>query len=515
MEDKTRPDGRSSLDLEQQQSSVEQGHETTLEAGSEPPSSLNKELEYGPATDVNLVDWTDATDPENPMKWPNTKKWTNIFVISLLSVVTPLGSSMFAPGIPSIMQEFHDPSTVTATFLLSIYVLGFAVGPLLVAPISEIYGRRYLYIYSNIIFALFTVGAALSTSVGMLLAFRLLMGLSGVVPLTIGSGTIADMMPIESRGRSVSIWALGPLLGPCVGPVAGGYLSRAAGWRWVFWLIAILAGFFIPVSFLCQRETYAPVLLERRARRLRKETGNPGLRSVLEKQSTLSEKFRLAAVRPLKLLTATPVVTLSALYIAICYGILYLLISTFTYVFTGEYGFDEGSSGLTFLPGGIGMVIGVLGFGQVTDWMVKQAKARGVQHRPENRLNPVITIPCGLVMPIGLFVYGWTIDKHVHWIVPMAGVLIMCTGLMGIMTSIQNYLIDAYPRYAASVTAALAILRSLLGALLPLAGLRMYDALGIGWGNSLLAFIALALVPIPVVFYTFGSRIRGKFQLDL
>jgi multidrug resistance protein len=147
---------------------------------------------------------------------------------------------MFAPGIPSIMAQFHETSPVTATFLLSIYVLGFAFGPLLAAPISEIYGRKNLYIYGNILFCLFTIGAALSNGVGMLLAFRLLMGLSGVVPLTIGSGSIADMMPAERRGRAVSIWALGPLLGPCIGPVAGGYLTRAAGWRWVFWLIAIL-----------------------------------------------------------------------------------------------------------------------------------------------------------------------------------------------------------------------------------------------------------------------------------
>ena len=138
------------------------------------------------------------------------------------------------------MEEFHDDSSITATFLLSIYVLGFAFGPLLVAPISEVYGRRYLYIYANMLFAVFTIGAAMSTSVAMLLAFRLLMGLSGVVPLTIGSGSIADMMPTQQRGRAVSLWALGPLLGPCIGPVAGGYLTRAAGWRWVFWLISIL-----------------------------------------------------------------------------------------------------------------------------------------------------------------------------------------------------------------------------------------------------------------------------------
>ncbi|KAH0425545.1 major facilitator superfamily protein [Colletotrichum camelliae] len=477
------------------------------------PSLQNHDPESQRQTDEdpNTVEWNGPDDPEHPLNWPDGKKWMNIAILSLLSIVTPLGSSMFAPGIPLIMQEFNDHSSITATFLLSIYVLGFAFGPLLVAPISEVYGRRYLYIYGNILFTGFTVGAALSKSIGSLLAFRLLMGLSGVVPVTIGSGSIADMMPSEKRGRAVSIWALGPLLGPCVRPVAGGYLIRAAGWRWVFWLISILAGIFIPISILGLRETYPPALLKHKASRLRKETGNQDIRSRLEQESSISQKLRLAALRPIKLLVATPVVTLNALYIAISYGILYLLIATFTFVFKEHYGFDEASSGLSFLPAGIGMVIGVVGFGQLTDLIVKRTRAKGLAHKPEDRLKPVMTVPCGLAMPFGLFLYGWTVQNGVHWIVPMLGVLVMCVGLMGTM----NYLIDAYPQYAASVTAALAILRSLLGALLPLSGLEMYAALGLGWGNSLLGFIALTLVPILVAFYVFGERIRGRFNPKL
>lgn len=147
---------------------------------------------------------------------------------------------MFAPGVPAIMREFGETSTTTATFLVSIYVLGFAFGPLLVAPLSEIYGRRPLYIYGNILFVICTVCTAVSNSIGMLLAFRLLMGLSGAVPITIGSGSIADVFPPEKRGRAMSMWSVGPLLGPCIGPLAGGYLIQAAGWRWVYWLVVIL-----------------------------------------------------------------------------------------------------------------------------------------------------------------------------------------------------------------------------------------------------------------------------------
>jgi len=191
-------------------------------------------------TDPNIVDWDGPDDPENPKNWTDKKKWTNVAVLSILTVITPLGSSMFAPGIPNIMAEFHNSDSTTATFILSIYILGFAFGPLVIAPMSEIYGRWVMYNIGNILFVIFTVGTALSNGIGMLMAFRFLMGLAGSVPITIGSGSIADIMPIEKRGRAMSVWALGPLLGPVVGPVAGGYLTEAAGWRWVFWLIVIL-----------------------------------------------------------------------------------------------------------------------------------------------------------------------------------------------------------------------------------------------------------------------------------
>jgi multidrug resistance protein len=191
-------------------------------------------------TDPNVVSWDGPDDPQNPKNWTDKKKWTNVAILSILTIITPLGSSMFAPGIPQIMIEFHNSNSTVATFILSIYILGFAFGPLVIAPLSEIYGRWVMYNIGNILFTVFTVGTALSNSIGMIMAFRFLMGLAGSVPITIGSGSIADIMPIEKRGRAMSVWALGPLLGPCIGPVAGGYLTQAAGWRWVFWLIVIL-----------------------------------------------------------------------------------------------------------------------------------------------------------------------------------------------------------------------------------------------------------------------------------
>lgn len=112
-----------------------------------------------------------------------------------------------------------------------------------------------------------------------------------------------------------------------------------------------------------------------------------------------------------------------------------MLITTFTFVYSGQYHFGEGIVGLSFLPAGIGMFIGVVTFGLVSDMMVKKTQARGIEHKPEIRIKPTLTIPCGIALPIGLFIYGWTADKMVHWIVPMIGVVIFTAGLMGVMVS--------------------------------------------------------------------------------
>lgn len=147
---------------------------------------------------------------------------------------------MFAPGVPEVMMEFHSSSTILASMVVSIYILGYSFGPLFIAPLSELYGRRWIYHGSNILFVAFTIACAKSTSLGMLIAFRFLAGMMGATPITIGGGTNADMFRTEERGAAMAIWSMGPLLGPVVGPVAGAYLSQAAGWRWDFWLLTIL-----------------------------------------------------------------------------------------------------------------------------------------------------------------------------------------------------------------------------------------------------------------------------------
>lgn len=140
------------------------------------------------------------------------------------------------------MSEFKSTNDELGTFTVSVFVLGYAFGPLLLAPMSEIIGRSPVYHVSNILFLIFTVACALSKNISMLIGFRFLQGCVGGTPLVIGSGSISDLVAPQNRAQAMALWSLGPMLGPVIGPLAGGYLADAVGWRWDFWICAIAVG---------------------------------------------------------------------------------------------------------------------------------------------------------------------------------------------------------------------------------------------------------------------------------
>ena len=356
---------------------------------------------------------------------------------------------MFAPAVPGLMREFKSTNIELGSFVVSVYVLGYAFGPLLIAPLSELYGRLYLYHACNLLFVILTVACALSSSLNMLIGFRFLAGCAGSAPLTLGGGTIADMIVQEKRGGAMSIWAMGSLIGPVIGPVAGGFLSQAKGWRWVFWVLAIAvsvtqfrcgdnahwsnkAGAITLASLLLLRETYPPTLLERKTRRLCKETGNDKLISKLDSGLSPKDLIIRSIVRPSKLLLFSPIVLALSSFMAIAYGYLYLLFTTITEVFQGTYGFSQGTVGLTYLGIGLGSIVGLVAFGISSDLIMKKKSAKG-EMKPEYRLPPMI--PGAMFIPIGLFLYGWTAEKHVFWLVPIIGTMFVGLGIIAVFVS--------------------------------------------------------------------------------
>jgi multidrug resistance protein len=425
---------------------------------------------------------------------------------------------MFAPGIPLVMPEFQSTNEDLASFVVSVYLLGYAFGPLVIAPLSELYGRLPVYHVNTVLFILWNVGCARSTSLSMLIAFRFLTGLAGACPLTIGVGSIADCFRQEERGRVMAMYTLPVLLGPSIGPVVGGYLSEYLGWRWNFWFIIIVVStdrlqpssvaatdkmlsrpcvVFI-FCLIFQRESYPPAILERRVRRLQKETGNVALRSALQFHESPRRVFLTAIVRPTKLLFLSPIVFGLSLLTAVVYGCLYLFFTAVSELFVNEYGISRANVGLVYLGCGAGQFVGILALGAVSDRIV-QRMAKGGEMKPEFRLPPLL--PACFFMPAGLLFYGWAAQAHVHFIVPVIGTTLIGLGAICIFMPVATYLVDAFTVYAASATAANTVFRSIGGALLPLCGRRMYAALGYGWGNTLLACVGIAMAPMIWVFF--------------
>ncbi|PHH74100.1 hypothetical protein CDD82_5100 [Ophiocordyceps australis] len=405
---------------------------------------------------------------------------------------------MFAPGVPQCLAEFGSTSTILTSFVVSIYLLGYA---------AELYGRSIVYHVTNLLFVIFTVACAVSSSLDMLIGFRLLEGIAGSAVLTIGGGTVADLFIPQERGKVLAAWTIGPLLGPVIGPVIGSFLSAAKGWRWVFWVLAIVSGAVSCVYLVLLRETAPNIILRDIAKRRRKETGNQALQSALDTHLSPRLAFQRAIVRPLKMLLLSPIVASVATLAAIVYGYLYLLFTSFTSVFEDEYHFASNIVGLTYLGLGVGLILGLLVFGALSDRIIKSKAAQndGII-KPEYRLPPMIV--GGIAIPVGFFIYGWTAEYHVFWLVPILGTAFVGFGFIAYFMPIQAYLVDAFTIHAASALGAGAVWRSIVGALLPLAGLPMYNRLGLGWANSLLGFIAVAMIPVPFVLIKYGERIR-------
>ncbi|KAI3340516.1 major facilitator superfamily domain-containing protein [Ustulina deusta] len=479
-------------------------------------SMPEKELfvDDSPATpDEVVVDWDGPNDPANPLNWSSARKTFIITVVSAVTFNISLVPTIFAPGVPLLLSEFHSESAALASFAVSAYVVPFAISPLIVAPLSELYGRNVVMNTANFAFLVFTIVCAVSNGIALFLVFRIFQGLAGCVPLVLGGGMIGDLVPPEKRGRALSGWQLGPLLGPVIGPVAGGYIAQNVGWRWLFWLVAILSGV-LTFLYLLIPETYHPTLLARKAARLQKEDGSRAYFAARSTRITARELLLKSIVRPLKMLCKSPIVLILSLQLAVTYGYLYLLFTTFVFVFEGQYQFEAGAAGLSYLGLGVGFLIGLAANSLTLDYIAKK-EAKGGEIKPESRLAPLLFGV--LLVPAGLIWYGWSAQFKIHWIVPIIGTSLIGIGTNLVWVPVQSYLIDAFTIYAASALAANTVVRSIFGVVLPLAGQPLYDKLGLGWGNTLLAFIALATTPLTWLVMKYGERIRldPRFQLDL
>ncbi|KZV76811.1 MFS polyamine transporter [Peniophora sp. CONT] len=463
--------------------------------------------------DMLILDWDGPDDPGNPRNWTAFKKWRAMLIVSSFTFISPVSSSMIAPAMGQLQEAFGITSTVILAMTTSVFVLAYAFGPLFLGPLSELYGRSRVLQISNMWYLAWNLGCGFAQSKDQLIAFRFLAGLGGSAPLSIGGGVIGDLFTPEHRGQAIAIYSLAPLIGPVVGPIAGAWIAEKSTWRWVFWATTIVDAAIQVLGLFYLRETYAPVLLEQRAERLRKGSDvekNVVIRTVYEDKIDRDWKvvMRKSLIRPFVLFYYEPIIQLLGVYMAFVYGLMYLVLTTIPGIFEGVYQEDVGIAGLNYLALGVGLTGASQINARLLDYLYRKLKERnGGAGKPEYRLPSMF--PGTLILPAGLFITGWTARADVHWIAPDIGIALIGAGVILNFQAIQTYVIDAFTLHAASALAAVAFLRSLCGFGFPLFAPAMYSALGYGKGDTILGVVAIVIgCPAPYLFWHYGERIR-------
>lgn len=422
---------------------------------------------------------------------------------------SPLASSMVTPALPSLAQDLQVRSKAVTALVVSLYLLGFGISGTISAPLSELYGRLPLYHTSNICFAVLTLSCGFAPNIAIVLALRILAGSLGTACMVIGGGTCADVFPPQQRAQAVAVWASGTFLGSCIGPVLGGVVVEAKSWRWIFYILGMVAGANVILCAVFMPETSVVVIKRRQGVPTGKQENEPAT----PRRPALAALRSLA--RPFELLFFSPVVLIMAVYSAVAHAVLYLLFTSIPFTFSPRYDFSPRTTGLIYLAPGLGMLFGASTAGQLSDRIVKRTKARGDKYTPEKRLDPALILAGSLAMVTGLLLYGWSIEYHVHWISALAGLFLFGFGVVLTSACGQTYVVECYLIYAASVSAAFSLLIAILSGVLPVTGFDIFSSLGMGWGNVLLAGIIAASASTFAACRVKGCYLRQRFTVDL
>ncbi|KAI3335623.1 MFS general substrate transporter [Ustulina deusta] len=454
--------------------------------------------------DTNSAEWVD-NDKQNPRNWSTSKKWCVTMILSVLPFCSSFASSVFSSATAAAAAEFSVSEEIMVLGS-SLFVLGFALGPVIWGPLSELYGRKTPLFIGIFVSALFQIPVAVAHNVETILVCRFLGGVFGCSPMAIFGGFLADIWDSVERGVALCSFAGATFIGPLAGPIVGTFLTTSSlGWRWTEWLTLILFAVFGTIAWITVPETYAPVILSRRATRAHTP--------LVERRIDVRAILVIYILRPFKMLLWEPILLLLTVYLAFIYGILYLWFFSYPIAFHQERGWSERLSSLPFLA----IIIGIaLGCGYIvldtsTRYARKMKKFGSVS--PEERLPPMIV--GAILLPVGFFWFAWTSNREIIWVPQVLAGIPTGAGVFIIFIQGLSYIIDVYLMHANSALAGNGLIRSIFGAAFPLFANALYRGLGIPWATSLLGFISLAMVPVPVLFWFYGNKIRGWSKMSV
>jgi MFS transporter, DHA1 family, multidrug resistance protein len=464
--------------------------------------------------DEFLVDWNGDDDPEKPINWSKGKKTITAVQIMFYTFCTYGGSSIYTPGQPEIQEEFHV-GHVPATLALSLFILGYSLGPLIFSPLSEVstIGRNHIYMATLFLFWILQVGIALTPTFAGLLTLRLLTGFFSSPSIATGGASFGDFVSQDVLPLFIGLWAVGGFMAPSLAPLLGAAMVVAKNWRWTFWLLMWIAAAVWLFMVFFFSETQANNVLHRRAVRVRRETGDNRYYTKHEREDAKIEwgpYVKELVFRPLIIIAAEPGVLAIDVYLALIYGTYYLFFEAFPIVYTEIYTFGPLLLGLSYIGIAIGCILGYVVF---VVFLVTQIVPRFKNGTFTLERFLYLCVWVCFLIPISLFIFGWSAAKH--WELPIFCEIVYAIAAFNIFQSLFAYLSLNYPRYLASVFAGNALIRSAFAVAFPLFGQAMYDNLAtpnfpVGWGCSLLGFVSFAMAFIPFGLIKLGPKLRGR-----
>lgn len=438
----------------------------------------------------------------NPKNWNSQRRWFTIATLILLVFSTRFAAYMIAPALNQISRELHLRSSIARQAVFSCYWLLFPVGALVLGPVSELYGRLPVLYISVTMFLAFNIACGFAYTEVPFFLFRIFSGLGGSTVILMARNIAKDMLEPKDLG-TVTVWLwLGERLGTILGPILGAWIAERASWSWVFRSSSV--AFLVPfIGAFLLKESYHPLVLFRKARKLRRDTLNGFLRSEGEGNLyvPLLQKVTHSVGSSLHVLGTRPLVQLLALYIGFFEGAFAMILSTIPSTFVAIYDESVGISGLNYISVTLGLVIGIV------STEVWRSRDTLICWKPENSLSAAMI--SALLVTIGLLDYGWSLQARTHWIVPNLGLTFIGTGANAAAVSGLMHLKMVYGEPKTSIVSAVVLIESLASFGFPLCSFSMYDAVGYGWGNTILALSGLSIGGfVSLVLWMFGKKLR-------